>query len=193
MAGSGSKPCLASRRFLCGLVSEPAAGARPDLSLSSRSSRAQSALTKIRRRIPEIAQDYARRPMQGAWSDRSGPCGLEFRRHRRHEFRPAVGFDRCGQSIEHCTFGIGEGQRHAGVSMSGDLTRRYPRFDLDRRYAIARTRPCQLFGVSLDPFPSVKFSPPSGFAWITGTRYFCLSFRRSARLSRSSLRIFSAE
>jgi len=63
---------------------------------------------------------------------RSGTCGLELRCHRSHKFRATVRVDRRGQRVQHGQLGVGEGQRHAGVSMQGNLTQRYARFDLDR-------------------------------------------------------------
>jgi transcriptional antiterminator RfaH len=83
--------------------------------------------------------------MQRAWPYSSRACRLEPSRHSSHKLRLAVGVDRRGQRVQHGEIGVGEGQRHAGVSAEGDLTRRYRSFAIDRRYAIARTRPMPAF------------------------------------------------
>jgi hypothetical protein len=87
--------------------------------LASRSSWPQPTLPEIRRRIPEITQDRARGPMQSAGSDRGRVCRLELRRHGRDKLRATVGVDRRGQTIQHCTLGVGEGRRHEGVFRKG--------------------------------------------------------------------------
>jgi hypothetical protein len=62
--------------------------------------------------------------MQDAWSDRSGACSLQFRRHSSHKFRAAVGVDWRGQCVQQGELGVGEHQWHTGVPVEGELTRR---------------------------------------------------------------------
>jgi hypothetical protein len=87
-------------------------------------------LTEILGRIEKIPLDEPSDLMRRSWPDYGR--SLEPPRRLLQEVRSPSLVDRFAQGAQYVlSF---EAERHAGVSMDGDLTRRYPGFDLDRSW-----------------------------------------------------------
>ena len=120
----------------------PSPPAPPGVSGVARPSRSDPVLTKVLRGIEKIPLDEPSNLVRRSWPDH-GRC-LKPPPRLLQEVRSPALVDWLGQRAQYVlSFGA---ERHAGVSWEGDLTRRYPGFDLDRRYAIARTRHASFLG-----------------------------------------------